>query len=664
LLKLRTISYLTQFLKKIIEFILLSLFILVPETSHKKNFGMRKVKPKVLIIKYSLLGSLTGIAMTLIIFLLSLDSPLYKNTESSFSDLFTIYPALWAAIAIPFVGAIIGFFIARYFSNIINKQANKIKKEARRTKMVLSFIDNLRHDKLEEIITKEEKNDPLTQALVNLREFMITSKHEQLQRRIEEEQRTWVTQGLAQFGEILRQNNDNLEEISYKIIRYLVTYLKINQGGVFLVNQSKLGDKILEMTACVAFDRKKFADKVVNWGEGLLGRCALEKETIFITDLPTDYINITSGLGEANPGTLLLVPLKTNDELYGVIELASFGILQKFEIEFVEKTAESIASTISTVKNNIQTNKLLRETQIQAEKMLQQEEELRQNLEEMRATQEESDRREIERKGILEAIDHAAISCEFDTNGTLLAVNDNFLKTFKYQPEEIEGQHLKIFFFKDNVSELDRILADLSNGLNFKGRSRRRTKAGEEIFLLTTYSPVIDHNGEIIKILSLENDVTEQVKMEEALKHSKEELGLLLEEARNDVKEQFKEIESVKIRNEKTLEGALDAIITTNKEGILEFFNVAAEKLWGLDRNEVLGQNVSMLFSKETSKTNNFVSAFISVDGEKIVGERREIPIRNKYGEDIAVLFLLSEAKVGEDHSFTAFIQNVEVELF
>lgn len=625
---------------------------------------MKKIKPKSLKTKYTFQGAVLGLIITLVIFLLSLDSQLYKSGAHTFTDLFSLFPALWAALLIPVIGGVAGYLVARQFTVIIRKQATKIKKEASRTEMVLSFIDNLRQDKLDEPIDEKDQNDPLTKALVNLRGFMVQSKKEQEQRRIEEEQRNWVTQGLAQFGEILRQYNDDLEEISYNIIRYLVTYLNVNQGGVFLVNQSKAGEKYLEMTACVAYDRKKFADKIINWGEGLLGRCALEKETIFITDVPQGYMHITSGLGDANPGTILLVPLKTNEELYGVLELASFQVLQKYEIEFVEKTAESIASTIASVKNNIQTNKLLRETQIQAEKMAQQEEELRQNLEEMRATQEESDRREIERKGILDAIDHASISCEFDTNGTLLSVNENFLKTFKYKPEEVEGQHLKIFFFKDDVGELDKILADLSNGHNFRGRVRRRTKAGEEIYLLSTYNPVIDHNGEILKILSLENDVTEQVEMEEALKRSKEELGLLLEEARNDVKEQFKEIESVKIRNEKTLEGALDAIITTNKEGTLEFFNAAAEKLWGYERDEVLGQNVSMLFSKETVKTNDFVSAFISVDGQKIVGERREIPIRNKYGEDVPVLFLLSEAKVGDDHSFTAFIQNVEVELF
>ena len=138
----------------------------------------------------------------------------------------------------------------------------------------------------------------------------------------------------------------------------------------------------------------------------------------------------------------------------------------------------------------------------------------------------------------------------------------------------------------------------------------------------------------------------------------------MLEDARNEMKEQFKEIEAVKVRNEKTLEGALDAIITTNKDGVLEFFNAAAEKLWGYERAEVLGKNVEMLFSDTSKKDNAFIKAFVTPDEKKIIGERREVPIKNKYGEEVPVLFLLSDAEVGDDHSFTAFIQNVEVELF
>ncbi len=625
---------------------------------------MKKLDLSDIIRKYTLRGFLLGFFISLAVYLLNLGSAVFIKTSHSIADMLYIFPGMWILLILPFVCALTGYIIALNFSQVIRKQQKYIKTETKKSNRVLHFIENLRQGNFSSTELGSDKSDPLSKSLLKLRDYLVKSKQEEEVRRIEEEQRNWVTEGVAQFAEILRKNNDNLEVLSFNIIKYLVNYLKINQGGFYLLDKNSDGNKYFELTACLAFDRKKFTDKIIQWEEGLIGRCAIEKDTIYMTDVPNNYTTITSGLGKSNPSAILIVPLKVNDEVYGVIELASFSPFQPFEIEFVEKTAESIASTISTVQINIQTTQLLHETQHQAERMSQQEEELRQNLEEMQATQEESDRREVERKGILEAIDNSAISCEFATDGTLLSVNQLFLKTYKYLPEEIEGQNLKIFSFQEDAEELNKVLSDLGNGQNYRGRVRRRTKLGEEIFLLTTYTPVIDNYGDIIKVLSLENDVTEQVYMEEQVRKSKDELGILLEQARDEMKEQFKEIEAVKIRNEKTLEGALDAIITTNGEGILEFFNAAAEKLWGYERNDVLGEHVSMLFSADTAKNEPFVKAYVTEGDEKVVGERKEVPIKNKFGEDIPVLFLLSEAKVGDDHSFTAFIQNVEVELF
>ncbi len=625
---------------------------------------MKNIELTNILRKFTFRGFLLGFLVALLVFLFNLNSNIFMQTNRTFADMLYLFPGMWVIILLPFITTALGYYFALRFIKIIKKQRRSLKSEAKRSERVLKFVNNLREGNLNSIDLVSDKRDQLSKSLSKLHDYLVKSKKEQEQNRIEEEQRTWVTQGLAQFGEILRRNNDNLEELAYNIISYQVNYLNINQGGFYLLDKNAKGDKYFELTACIAFDRKKFTDKVIQWEEGLIGRCALEKGTIYLTDVPNEYITITSGLGQSNPSAILIVPLKANDEVYGVIELASFREFQPFEIEFIEKTAESIASTISAVQINIQTTKLLHETQIQAERMSQQEEELRQNLEEMQATQEESERREVEMQGILEAIDNSAISCEFGVDGSLISVNQLFLDSFKYLPEEIEGQNLKIFTFQEDVEELNKILSDLQNRKNFKGRVRRRTKLGEEIFLLTTYTPVIDNNGDIVKILSLENDVTDQVRMEEQMKRSKDELGIMLEQARDEMKEQFKEIEAVKVRNEKTLEGALDAIITTNKEGILEFFNAAAEKLWGYDRTEVLGQHVSMLFSADTAKNDPFVKAYVNTDEQKVIGERKEVPIKNKFGDDIAVLFLLSEAQIGDDHSFTAFIQNVEVELF
>jgi len=624
---------------------------------------VKKIQLSRIIGRYTFGGILLGLLILVFVVLINLNSQVFAQSNRTIADMFYLFPGMWVLILLPVLTGTIGYFMAQSFAGTIRNQRKFIKTEAEKSSTVLKFINNLRQDNLDTLIIDVHEKDPLSKSLYKLRDYLIKNKNNQEQARVLEEQRTWVTQGLAQFAEILRKNNDNIEELSYNIISYMVNYLKINQGGFFLLNTHK-NEKYFDLTASIAFDRKKFADKQIKSDEGLIGRCAIEKQTIYITDVPNEYITITSGLGQANPKAILIVPLKVNNEIYGVIELASFSEFEPYEIEFVEKTAESIATTISTVQINIQTTKLLHETQIQAEKMSQQEEELRQNLEEMQATQEESDRREVERKGILEAIDNSAISCEFETDGTLISVNQLFLKAFKYQPVEIEGQNIKIFSFHDETEEVNKILTDLQKGLSFKGRVRRRTKLGDEIFLLSTYTPVIDNQGNIIKILSMENDITDQVFMEEQMKSSKDELGKLLEQARNEMKEQFKEIEAVKIRNEKTLEGALDAIITINKEGVLEFFNAAAEGLWGYERSEVLGQHISMLFSAETAKKDAFVKSYVTSGEAKKVGERKEVPIKNKFGDDISVLFLLSEAQVGEDRSYTAFIQNVEVELF
>lgn len=625
---------------------------------------MKTKKLKRLAKLYALRGFVFGLIIALVIMLLDFDSDVYHETERSFDDLLNVFPSFWIVCLLPILSAAAGFVLAFQLTKVIKEQSRSMKQAAKRSTVILQFVEDLSVGKFDADLEIKDENDDIGSALSRLRENLKTNKKEEEQRRVEENQRAWASMGVAKFAEILRRNNDNMEELSYDIINNLVDYMKINQAGFFIINTDEAGQKYFELTAFVAFDRKKFANKKVMWGEGLIGRCALEKESIYITDIPDNYISVTSGLGQSNPRSLLLVPLKSNDEIFGVIEMASFQPFQEHEIAFVEKTAESIAMTISTVRTNIQTSELLRETQIQADKMAQQEEELRQNLEEMRATQEESERTEIEMKGIIEAINHASISCEFETDGTIIKVNANVLKTFGYKPEEIEGQSFKVFFFKEEVYQLDEILETISRGETFNGRVRRRTKRGEEVWLLSTYSPVVDTDGRVLKVITLETNIVDQVKLEQEMQHSKEELDIMICNMRNEMKEQFKEIEAVKIRNEKTLEGALDAIITTSNEGMVEFFNAAAEKLWGYERAEVLNQDVNMLFSQDAIQNNEFVKAFTSPDMKKIVGERREVPIKNKWGEEVPVLFLISEAEVGDDHSFTAFIQNVEVELF
>lgn len=214
-----------------------------------------------------------------------------------------------------------------------------------------------------------------------------------------ETQRKWATEGVAKFAEILRANSD-MDQLCTEIIRNLVKYLGANQGGIFIVNDEGR-DPVLELKACYAYDRQKHLEKKIGLGDGLVGQSWLEKDTIFLTDVPTDYINITSGLGLATPTCVIIVPLLYNEEVNGVIEIASFNVFKPYEIEFIEKVAQSIASTLSSVTINHRTAKLLGESRELAEQLKSQEEELRQNQEEMQATSEETERRLAEAQEVI-----------------------------------------------------------------------------------------------------------------------------------------------------------------------------------------------------------------------------------------------------------------------
>lgn len=238
--------------------------------------------------------------------------------------------------------------------------------------------------------------DVLGHSLLDMRNELKKAAEEENRRKQEDEQRNWAAQGVAKFSDILRKNTDELEELSYNIISNLVKYTNSNQGGIYIVNDNDKDNLFIEMKASYAYDRRKFITKRIEIGEGLVGRCYQEKEKIYLTEIPHDYMKITSGLGEDNPRALLIVPLIYNDVIYGLVEIASFNEYADYVIEFIERIGESIAATISSSKAQIQTAILLEQSQQQAEEMSSQEEEMRQNMEELRATQEQSARREEE----------------------------------------------------------------------------------------------------------------------------------------------------------------------------------------------------------------------------------------------------------------------------
>ena len=347
------------------------------------------------------------------------------------------------------------------------------------------------------------EKDYLGHSLIHMRNNLKEANEAEKKRQREDEKRRWANEGIAKFAEILRQDNDDLNKLGYSIISNLVEYLNANQGGIFIINDDDKNDIYYELIGAYAFNRKKHTERIIRPAEGLVGTCAAEGETLYMTNIPQDYINITSGLGGTNPDSLLIIPLKVEEEVLGVLEIASFNEFEKYQIEFVEKVAESIGATLSSVRINLKTSELLEKSQQQAEEMSAQEEEMRQNMEELQATQEEAARREHELKGLLSAIDKFLLKAETDTEGNITDANELFLESVNYTLQELQNKNIKTLIPEKELKDFQKIWNQIHEGKSYQAKMNKKTKTGEIIKLISSYIPVMDQDNNITKILLL-----------------------------------------------------------------------------------------------------------------------------------------------------------------
>jgi GAF domain-containing protein len=205
---------------------------------------------------------------------------------------------------------------------------------------------------------------------------------------------------MSRFVDILKAEYADEKTFYDCLISNIVRYLNANQGGFFIVKEGD--DEHISLASCYAYERQKFIDKRIEIGQGLIGQAYLEANTVLLRHLPDQYVSITSGLGQGTPRSLIIVPFKVNERVECLIELASFNEFEKFQIEFLEKLGESIASAVSNRRTAERTKLLLRDTQLITEQLRAQEEEMRQSMEELTATQEEMFRKEKELERLLE----------------------------------------------------------------------------------------------------------------------------------------------------------------------------------------------------------------------------------------------------------------------
>jgi PAS domain S-box-containing protein len=246
------------------------------------------------------------------------------------------------------------------------------------------FAKRIGEGKYDTVFSPASENDLLGMSLVTMRNNLIENERR-------DKERNWIVRGVAEISEILRMH-DSIDELGEDVIKFILDKVGAIQGAFYIVNEEH-GKPVIEMRASYAYGRKKYLKAKFKFAEGLVGQAVAEQDTVLRTEIPDEYITITSGiLGDQRPKCIMIVPLITNEEVYGVLEFAGFKKFDPSQVKFVQELSLILARTIFNIKVNERTRRLLAESQAMSNELKEKQEVLRQNAEEMQATQEELQR--------------------------------------------------------------------------------------------------------------------------------------------------------------------------------------------------------------------------------------------------------------------------------
>ncbi len=386
---------------------------------------------------------------------------------------------------------------------LIGQAMNRL---AERMKELTAFTRAVNADDSGSELPLAGKNDALGKELNGLRRKIRENAAQQQRNEEENKRRLYINDGLAKFAEILRTGNTDITSLGDVFVRELVKYLGAIQGGLFLLDENGGDQPVLSLVSSFAYNRKKYLQKTVAVGEGLVGTCAVEKQMINMTEIPKGYISISSGLGDAKPDNLLLLPVLHENDLVGVLEVASLKKYLDHELEFAREAAASLGSTLIYTRNNHRTAELLRKSQQQAQEMAEQEEEMRQNMEELKATQEESARREEALSGIAGALDRCLYVAHYDTDGRISDLNDRLCIFLGCNREEVTGMlHQEVFH---GSLKPDAAFWEETEQAGLKTVTDKIKVGKKDTRLKFHFTPVTNEDGFLLRYIALITDHT------------------------------------------------------------------------------------------------------------------------------------------------------------
>jgi len=259
---------------------------------------------------------------------------------------------------------VIGGISALYFARYISRPIVKLDK-------IVQTVDAMNNPKSKlALASLEHKKDEFGSLAKNLQKMLeriqinisqIQEQNNQLEIvALEDKNRRWQSEGITKIGDFLRIQHNDVESKCRVVLWEIAKYMNAQIGAIYMREMDELKQE-WSMVRMVGYglDEKTFDKVRFHQEEGLIGAVWKDKKSKLITTIPDNYFKILTGLGECKPNSLLIIPLLADQEVEGVIEIASLKFYDQYEIDFIEKLAEQIAFTLALTKINEINKKLI-----------------------------------------------------------------------------------------------------------------------------------------------------------------------------------------------------------------------------------------------------------------------------------------------------------------
>lgn len=455
----------------------------------------------------------------------------------------------------------------------VGLMANTVNDLVQALKRTASFANRIGEGDFDAKFEPLGENDALGMSLIAMRDNLIEADKR-------DTERNWIVTGVAEIGEILRMH-DNLEALGDDVIKFIISKINAIQGAFYVVDEDKEKDFYeIQMKSSYAYNRKKHLSTTFGFADGLVGQAAAEQDTVMRTEIPEQYATISSGiLGDQKPTCILIVPLITNEKVYGVLEFAGFDQFDKSRVKFVEELSLILARTVFNIKVNERTRMLLEESQTMSNELQEKQEVLRQNAEEMQATQEELTRSNTRLEEQIEEVNKtqnrmqlllenaSEVITIYEEDETIRYISPSVEPILGYAQDEMIGIKDMQYVLPDHVEAVDDMFKQLLSNPHQQVtvQYEYRAKDGSSIWIESTGTNFMS-NPAIHGIIVNSTDITERRRAEQE--------------------------QRMRSKMQALSENSLDLITRLEKEGPISYVNPIIESFTGNAPSEYLNKNL------------------------------------------------------------------------